>query len=91
MLCQRLRRLKLQGKTRQKVPEIQGLKKTERTILFSLQKIKPFLKHQKNSYVRNFRPFCGPDGVKKCIFGGTGLFLAQGLAQGAVFCPSKAT
>ena len=45
-----------------------GPTKTPKQPFFGLQ-IKPFLKHQKNSYVKNFGPFFGPDGSKQCSFG----------------------
>ena len=83
-----LRRLKLHGMKRQKVPKIQGLKKHQRTILW-LAKNQAVFETPKELLCKEFWPFLGPNGSKKCFFWGNGLFLARGLAQRAVHCPSK--
>ena len=71
-----LRRLMLHASKRQKMPELHGLKKHQKKPFFGLQKIKLFWEHQRNCYVRSFRPVFGPDGSKNCMFPGNGLFLA---------------
>ena len=51
------------------MPKIQGLKKHVKQPFFGLQKIKLFLKHQKNSYVRNFGLFLVLMGPENAFFG----------------------
>ena len=46
-----------------------GTQKTPKEPFFGLQKNKPFLRHQKNSYVRNFGLFLVLMGPKNAFFG----------------------
>ena len=45
-----------------------GPQKTPKEPFFGLQKIKPFLKHQKNSHVRNFGTFVVLMGPRNAFF-----------------------
>ena len=72
-----------------KCPKYRASKNTKRTILW-LAKIQAVFETPKGILCQEFRPVCGPDGSKKCIFRGNGLFLARDLAQVTVHCPSKA-
>ena len=63
-------------------------KNIKRTILW-LAKNQAVFGTPKEFLCKEFWPFLGPDGSKKCFFWGNGLFLARGLAQGTVHCPPK--
>ena len=60
----------------------------KRTIL-GLAKIPAVFETPRQLLCKEFWPFLGPDWSKECFFWGNGLFLARGLAQGAVHRPSK--
>ena len=84
-----LRRLKLQGIKRQKVPKIQGLKKRQKNHSLALQKIKPFLKPQKNSYVRNVGLFLVLLGPKNAFFGAMDCSLREASRKEQSIAPPK--
>ena len=77
-----LRRLKLHGIKRRKVPEIRGVKKP----FFGLQKFKPFVKQQKVLLCKDFSPLCIPMAPENALFWG---IYARGLAHRTVHGHSK--
>ena len=84
-----LRRLKLHGIKQEKVPKIHGLKKTSKEPFFGLQKIKPFLEHQKDSYVRNFGLFLVVMGPKNAFFGAMDCSLREASRKEQSIVPPK--
>ena len=76
-------------KKRQKVPKIHGLRKTSKEPFFGLQKIKPFLEHQKDSYVRNFGIFLVLMGPKIAFFGAMDCFLRETSRKDQSIAPPK--
>ena len=84
-----LRRLKLYGIKRQKVPKIHGLKKHQKNHSLACKKIKPFLDHQRNSYVRNFGLFLVLMRPKNAFFGAMDCSLRQASRKEQSIAPPK--
>ena len=80
----RLRQLKLHGTKRQKVPKLH-----QKNHFSGLRKIKPFLKHQKNPYVRNFGLFLVLMGPRNAFLRAMDCFLREALRTEQSIAPSK--
>ena len=66
-----------------------GPQKTSKKPLFGLPKIKPFLKHQENSYVRNFGLFLVLMGPKNAFFWAMDCSLREALHKEQSITPPK--
>ena len=63
--------------------------KTSKEPIFGLQKIKPFLEHQKNSYVRNFGLFLVLMGPKNAFFGAMDCSVREASRKEQSIVPAK--
>ena len=87
--CQYVRRLKLHGIKRTESAQNTRPEKASKEPLFGLQKFKPFLEHEKNSYVRNFGLFSVLIGPKKAVSGAMDCSLREASRKEQSIAPPK--